>query len=631
MGYLEEVPMGGNLTTKDVLGLIHPAIDIHTLGIASVAELLQGCGIRTVIADQALCRAIESQTGSTDLALRDWVRDHNVTALGFSYRLDPGDGVEFFRSFVASLRRIGILASEGGPIRGVYFAGLPATCEAVAKEHPWIWAVFPGDETPSDTLSLLGLEKSRIPAHLLGGMAYDEARWQFAVELIQRGEYRSQRPPPRSYPNMGSPGDRLVDRLLDGKRSGYLPLMRAHVGAYLPERQKALDLNLQWAHELAATGFLDILSVGSSQLTQSSFFHDWAQKPNGGGVPLQTEAEFAELWQAARPMLVRAYSGTREVVRVAQMLETNLHIAWHALSLWWFCQIDGRGPNSVRDNLREHWDTLCYIASSGKPFEPNIPHHFAFRGSDDVSYVVSGYLAAKLAQKAGIQDFVLQVMLNTPKATWGVQDLAKARVLLHFVRSLEHPHFRVHLQPRGGLDYFSLNENTAKIQLAAVTALMDDIEAGDGRSPSIIHVVSYSEAIRLADPSVVNESIQITRQALQDWRSLRRQGKVPNMALSEEVDERVDRLMKDCQQMIRSMESLIPDLYTPEGFYEVLAAGYFPVPSLWECRTEFAHAVRWKTGLHRGGVVVLDDDGNPLPMGRRLDQVEQNYREGHRV
>lgn len=623
--------MSGHLTPQDVLGLIHPAIDIHTLGISSVAELLESCGVQTVIAEQGLCLAIEGATPSTDHALSEWVKHHGLTALGFSYRLDPGDGAGFFRLFVAALQRIGALSSGGGPIREVYFAGLPATCEAVIGEYPWISAVFSGDETPSDTLSLFGLDKALIPTSLLGGIAYDDARWQFAVELIQRGEYRFQTAPSRSYPSRGTTGDRLIDRLLDGKRSGYLPLMRAHVGAYLPSRREAVELNLRWAQELAATGFLDILSVGSSQLTQSSFFEEWTDQPNGGGVPLQTEAEFAELWQAARPMLVRAYSGTRDIVRVAQMLESNIHIAWHALSLWWFCQIDGRGPNTVKDNLKEHWDTLRYIASTGKPFEPNIPHHFAFRGGDDVAYVVSGYLAAQAAQRVGIRDFVLQVMLNTPKATWGIQDLAKARVLLHLVRSLEHPNFRVHLQPRGGLDYFSPNEEKAKIQLAAATALMDDIEPRDHQSPAIIHVVSYSEATHLADPSVVDESIQITRQALKDWRALRRQGKVPNMAASEEVDERFHRLLKDCQQMIQSMESLIPDLYTPDGFYKVLEAGYFPVPFLWECRSEFAKAIRWRTKLHNGGVTVIDEDGTPLSMNRRLDQIEKDYREVHRV
>ena len=82
------------------------------------------------------------------------------------------------------------------------------------------------------------------------------------------------------------------------------------------------------------------------------------------------------------------------------------------------------------------------------------------------------------------------------------------------------------LQPRGGLDYFSPDLDHAKAQLAAVTALMDDIEPHVRTSPHIIHVVSYSEAAELASPEIVNESIQITRHALESYRALRAKGYV---------------------------------------------------------------------------------------------------------
>lgn len=52
----------------------------------------------------------------------------------------------------------------------------------------------------------------------------------------------------------------------------------------------------------------------------------------------------------------------------------------------------------------------------------NVPHHFAFRGCDDVTYIVSAYISAKMAKLAGNKFFILQNMLNTPRSTWGVQD-----------------------------------------------------------------------------------------------------------------------------------------------------------------------------------------------------------------
>ena len=53
-------------------------------------------------------------------------------------------------------------------------------------------------------------------------------------------------------------------------------------------------------------------------------------------------------------------------------------------------------------------------------------------------------------------------MLNTPRFTWGIQDLAKSRAMLKLVKELEDSHFRVVLQPRAGLDYFSADLDKAK-------------------------------------------------------------------------------------------------------------------------------------------------------------------------
>lgn len=149
---------------------------------------------------------------------------------------------------------------------------------------------------------------------------------------------------------------------------------------------------------MSSAGLLDIVSVGSSQLSQSDFGTDWGDRPNGGGVPINSEKDLRDIWQAARPMLVRTYSATRNVPQMAEVYERTINIAWHALSLWWFNKIDGRGPNNVFENLKQHFDALKVIAQHGKPFEPNIPHHFSFRGGDDYTYVLSAYLAALIAK-----------------------------------------------------------------------------------------------------------------------------------------------------------------------------------------------------------------------------------------
>jgi hypothetical protein len=368
-----------------------------------------------------------------------------------------------------------------------------------------------------------------------------------------------------------------------------------------------------------------VLSIGTSQLTQSEFGKEWGDKPNGGGVPINSEDEYRQVYEASRPMLVRTYAGTSHIRELAEIHEETLNIAWHALSFWWFSQIDGRGPNSVAENLAEHFEVLRYTAKTNKPFEPNIPHHFAFRGADDATYVASAVLAARSAKRLGVKTFVLQNMLNTPSSMWGLQDLAKARVMLGLVRELEDRDFRVVYQPRAGLDYFSPDAHKAKIQLAAVSALMDEVEPNNPRSPEVVHVVSYSEGFGLADPDVVDESIYITRAAIEEYRKLRASGN------AQDVADRTETLASDVRALLSAMERSIPDLYTPAGLYQAFWSGFLPTPYLWECREEFCHAVAWRTRPIQGAVKVVDDQNRPIPIQQRIQVAEDHARTAART
>lgn len=245
----------------------------------------------------------------------------------------------------------------------------------------------------------------------------------------------------------------------------------------------------------------------------------------------------------------------------------------------------------------------------------------------DVTYIVSAYLAAKLAKKLGIKTFILQNMLNTPRFTWGIQDLAKSRAMIKLVRSLEDSNFRVLLQPRAGLDYFKPDLYEARIQLAAVTALMDDIDPYNEMSPPIIHVVSYSEASHLATPEIINESIQITQYSLQKYREMRKQGKIEDMAKNLDVNERSTELFQSAMNVISAIEASINDPYSSEGFYKIFAAGFLPVPYLWGEVEEFKHAKNWKTKPVRGSVKVVDDDNNVLKTEKIIEIAKSNLKD----
>ena len=613
----------------DCLGFVRPSADAHTLGMSSLAALLADCGIPTHIAGMEVCRELEAIERDQGLGLfRDWLRTKRITVLGFSYRLDPADGVRLFSRWYRTLREKRFLASDGGPVRAIYFAGLPEACALVEREFPGLAGLFRGDETPAESLAILGLDPALMPAGMAAGNAWDEARLRFGRALVARGEYRNIRPVDWAYPDFGTEKDTVEARVAAGRLRGLPPLMRAHVGPYTGDTAEDLRQFRAWTRELAAGGLLDVLSIGSSQLTQSHFFADRQGLQDGGGISIGSGDEYAAIWQDARPMLVRTYAGTRDIPKLAALHESRLHIAWHALSFWWFCQLDGRGPHGLRENLEQHFQTMDYAAATHKPLEPNVPNHYAFRGADDFSYVVAGFLAAKAAKQAGIQTLILQVMLNTPKQTWGLQDVAKARALRELVHYLEDRHFRVLLQPRGGLDYFSPDLEKAKAQLAAVTALMTELDTRDPRSPAIIHVVSYSEAVRLADPPVINESIRITRQALKDYRKLKATGAVEDLQYNEDLDRRVSRLYAEARTVIDTIEALVPDPYSPAGFEAIFAAGFLPVPWLWECREQYPAALAWNTRLIDGGVQVVDETGRPVPAAARMAAIRETWKGG---
>lgn len=602
------------VTRKDAFGLVRPTIDAHTLGISSVEGLIKDSGFEAVVANAAVCEAAgQLEEAKNHRLLESWLREHRITRLGFSYRLDPGEGAEAFTRLVSHLRRRKLLAKEGGPLTALYFAGLPEACDLVKSQHGDLVEVFSGDESPGETLDKLGVDPALRPHEMTEETSYDTARLAFARKLLRKERHFKVKPADRSdYQGYGTQEDMVVTRMRYGMKRRLPPIMRAHVGPYLPDRVEAVRLFLDWTRRLASGGFLDVLSVGTSQLTQSNFGEDWDDKPNGGGVPINSPEEYRAVWDAARPMLVRTYAGTKNIPQLARLHEETLNIAWHALSFWWFCQIDGRGPNSVADNLKQHLAALWFVALSGKPFEPNVPHHFAFRGADDVTCIVSAVLAARTAKSLGVRHLILQNMLNTPKATWGIQDLAKSRAMLTVVRELEDHNFRVFLQPRAGLDYFSPDLEKAKVQLAAVSALMDDIEPHDPNSPPIVHVVSYCEGSHLADPPVVNESIQITRAAIEEYRRLRSSGEVEDMSQHPEVLRRTEELLSGARAVLLAIESAIVCPYSAWGLYRIFEAGFLPVPYLWQCRDEFPDAVKWRTQIIKGSVKVVDETGRVL-------------------
>lgn len=608
---------------NDIFGFIKPLVDVHTMGIFTIANLLRDCGYKVLIAPENVCQAVEDIHKINNYSLvKRWILDNQINRIGFSYRLDPKDGCDYFMSLYEHLKGDKMLKEDNGFVKEISFAGLPDTCEMVSAKTDKKVMVFKGNETPIESLRMYGVPEELLPASLINDNPYDKMRWEFAEKLIASEKYKFVQPLDHlGYPECGKDNDVFVKRLDYAKMKHSLPIIRTHSGPYNPNRMEALKEYNSWCRTLAQTQLLDVLSIGSSQLTQAHFGENWDGLPNGGGVPVNSEMEYRIIRENALPMLVRTYSGTKDVPGLARIHERALNISWHALSFWWFDELDGRGQNTLLENLKEHFETVRYIVTTGKPVEPNVPHHFAFRGADDITYIVSGFLAAKACKKLGVKHLILQNMLNTPKYTWGIQDLAKGRAMLKLVRELEDENFRVSLQTRAGLDYFAPDLEYAKVQLAAVTCLMDDIEPDNCDSPDIIHVVNYCEAVRLATPPVIKESIQITLNAIREYRVARAIGRIPNMKYDKDTKERTDALYAEAKDAIHILEKVFPNLYTPEGFYKVFINGFLPVPYLMDQKQKFNKATQYQTAIKNGGIRVVDDNGNIVDTVSRYNKI----------
>jgi hypothetical protein len=612
-----------NVEKHECFGLVRPEHDIHTLGLTTISKLLKDIGIRSVIGDQRLAKSVsyisklENQSYFTS-----WIYQNQITRLGFSYRLDPDNAQAHFGKVYHALKLSGLMRNEGGPINQVYFAGLPAACQRIDKEYNGEVITFMGDETQFETLVKLGISIEFIPDKIAEHSLYDSTRLAFAKSYIESGNHNYGTPVDRSgYPEYGTKKDSIVARIGSSKKNNdSIPLFRAHVGPYSDDYGEAKKEFLNWLNVISQTGYLDIVSIGSSQLTQSHFGENWNGLPNGGGVPIQSIQDLDDIWNHSRPLLLRMYSSTKNVPKTVNIFEKHINIAWHALSFWWFNVIDGRGPNSVRDGLVEHFEAVEKIAQTGKPLEPNIPHHFSFRGGDEYTYILSSYLAAKAAKRLGIKTFVVQTMLNTPKYTLGLQDIAKTRALYTLIKELEDATFRVYLQPRAGLDYFSPDIQKAKLQLASVSAMMDDILTTQD-FPEIIHVVSYSEAIQLATPAIINESVQITQGSLLEYRSQKNRGLLPDYKRDPEIAARTKKMIDTTKEIVFLLERNVNNLYSPNGFYQLLKLGVLTAPYMWECREEFSEAIKWKTDFMDGGIHVVDDDGTIIDPISRIQSI----------
>ncbi len=421
---------------------------VHVAGAVHFLNLAEDAGFETMFLGPA---------NSIDTII-ERVRSHKPAIVSLGFRLTPANVIPLVRELMDKSKT---LSEQPAWL----FAGTAPVAREVEKLG-FFEVIFDGTEDIDDCLSYL-----RTGTRLQSGGAE-----VFAQTLTDR--IRQKRP---------------------------YPLLRHHFG--LPDYEQTVE----GVAEIAKARVLDVISLGIDQNTQQFFFAPERRNPamdGAGGVPVHSEADFVRLKEASRCgnyPLMRCYSGTADVERLADVLRRTIDNAWCAVPLCWYNELDGRGTRKLLASMQQSQQLMQWHGERGIPVELNEPHHWGLRDAHDVISVAMAYISAYNAKKYGVSDYIAQYMFNIPNAMSFSMDLAKVLAQIELAETLAAPGFRVYREVRAGLPFLSGDPDVAKGQLAASTALSMNV------APHIIHVVGYSEAIAAATPEVVIESCKIVR------------------------------------------------------------------------------------------------------------------------
>ncbi len=491
-------------------------------------------------------------------------RQHNADLVAVSYRLTPENGEKLF----------GELAEEMDDLfrAGVRFAfgGTPPLAEK-AEKFPLFEKVFSGGEKPEITLSYLRGEVQGAGKNLI-------------------------------------PPQKAIDRIL--WKQPY-PIIRHHFG--LP----TMELSLEGIHQIAESGVLDVISLGIDQDAQENFFHPERQNPSSrgaGGVPVRSREDYENLYQASRKgnyPLMRTYSGTDDFIRLAEMYIETINNAWCAIPLFWFNQMDGRGPWDLEGSIIEHQNVMNWYGERDIPVELNEPHHWGMRDAPDVVFAVSAYLAAYNAKHFGVKNYIAQLMFNSPPDQSDANDLAKMAAILDLIHPLEDSNFKIWKQTRTGLLSYPVDEAEAMGHLASSVYLQMALK------PHIVHVVGHSEAHHAATGADVITAAKIASRAIDNAI----QG-APDLLADPKVQARKNEIIREAKITLKAITNLAKasqgDPFTnPKVLTKAVEVGIMDAPQL--RNNPFARG-KIHTRILQGACVAVGDDNKPIDETTRLKE-----------
>ncbi|MFZ7102516.1 MAG: glutamate mutase L [Peptococcaceae bacterium] len=313
--------------------------------------------------------------------------------------------------------------------------------------------------------------------------------------------------------------DYLRERIKQVREREDRPIIRAHIGI----QSEKMDPTIRDVEKVSAAQCLEIVSLAPDQPCQAFLtkFIRGEEDPDRylrgqGGAPIRTKDDLIALKKATKRgnyPLSRIYSGTDELVELAKVFEETLNMAFPAVPIFFYNEMDGRGPISIEDSFQEHFEVIKWWAEQGKPLEINDPHQWQLRNCSDDMYVVDHILAGIIALKLGVKDYVMQLMFDLPPEIDPLFDLAKMQAAYEIIEPLaRHFDFNIIKETRGGLSSFPPNLDEAKGHLALTTYWQMFME------PEIVHVVSFPEAHHEAKAEDIIESCDIVKNIFKNFK-----------------------------------------------------------------------------------------------------------------
>ena len=390
------------------------------------------------------------------------------------------------------------------------------------------------------------------------------------------------------------------------------PILRHHLG--LP----TIEATIESIEKVAESKVLDVISIAPDQNAQEYFFEqDKMDKrlDGAGGVPLRSEEDFVKLYEAAQRgnyPLLRSYSGTQNIIKFADLLKRTINNAWCAVPLFWYSELDKRGPRKLKDAIAENQQVMKWHGERNIPVEVNDPHHWSLRDAHDAIGVAAAYLAAYNAKAMGVKDYVAQYMFNVPAFISPEMDLAKMLAKIELVESLQDDNFKVYRQARAGLASFPADLSQAKGQLAASAYLALAIK------PHIYHVVGYCEAHHAATHEEIIESCKIVRGVIKNEFL----GAV-DMTKDKNVLERKEQLTKEANIIIDAIKAIGPKdkdpLTDPETLAKAVKVGILDAPHL---KGNPACSGKLSTRIISGALYAYDNENKRIiPEEERINKI----------